>query len=118
MPGARHGEGAKVPPGSLKGLSALTGCRRPGHPRGVQVLRVQGSDSVAALLRALADEVEVGLAEVNGHAVGLAPSLHATVEIPDDPQLDATVIDVRLVHPTRRAWNLTGLRAALARPGD
>lgn len=84
----------------------------------MQVLRVQGSTSVAGLLRALADEVEAGLVEVNGHRVDLGSSLHATVEVPDDPQEEATVVDVRLVHPSARAWDVTQLRSALARPGD
>ena len=84
----------------------------------MQVLQVQGPASVAALLRALADEVEAGLAEVNGHRVDLGPSLHATVEVPDDPQVEATVVDVRLMHPTGRDWDLTRLRVALSRPGD
>lgn len=73
---------------------------------------------MAGLLRALADEVEAGLVEVNGHKVELGPLLRATVEVPDDPQEEATVVDVRLAHPNAQIFDLAQLRAALAHPGD
>lgn len=81
-------------------------------------MNVRGPNSVAGLLRALADDVESGLVGVDGHEVELGPVLRATVEVPDDPQETATVVDVRLVHPNAEGWELTRLRAALSHPGD
>lgn len=83
----------------------------------MQALQVKGADAVARVLRALAEEVERGEVEVDGRCVELAPSLYATVQVPDDPDADATVLDVRLVHPSR-AMDLTLLRRAMSHPGD
>lgn len=73
---------------------------------------------MAALLRALADQVEHGLAEVDGHTVRLGDSLHAVVEVPEDPAEEATLVGIRLAHPTHRGVDLTRLQAALSHPGD
>lgn len=84
----------------------------------MQLLRVEGAVAVARLLRALADEVEAGAADVDGHHVELAVPLHAVVEAPNDAREQATVIDVRLMHPSARAWDIKRLRLAMTRPGD
>lgn len=74
---------------------------------------------MAELLRALADQIEEGMAaEVDGHRVRLGARLRATVEVPDDPEEQATVVDVRLTHPSRRRWDITRLRDVLSHPGD
>jgi hypothetical protein len=100
-----------------RGPSALTNRVASPHAGRVQALQVKGADAVARVLRALAVEVEQGEVEVDGRSVELAPSLYATVEVPDDPDADATVLDVRLVHPSR-AMDLTLLRRAMSHPGD
>ncbi|MGC8470821.1 MAG: hypothetical protein ACP5PM_00785 [Acidimicrobiales bacterium] len=84
----------------------------------MQVLEVAGARDVARLLRALADEVEGGEVDVDGRRVELAPSLLATIEVPDDLGEEATVVDVRLVRPPRRPLDLKALRLALSHPGD
>ncbi len=73
---------------------------------------------MARILRALADEIELGEVDVDERHVEVAPSLHASVCLPDDPEEEATVLDVRLVHPSRHAMDLTRLRLAMSRPGD
>lgn len=83
----------------------------------MQVLKVNGAEAVARVLRALAAEIELGEVEVDGRRVELAPSLHATVEVPDDPEDEANVLDVRLVRPSR-AIDLARLRLAMSHPGD
>lgn len=73
---------------------------------------------MARLLRALADEIDEGEVDIDGRRVELAPSLLATVEVPDDLGEEATVVHVRLVRPPRRPLDLKALRLALSHPGD
>jgi hypothetical protein len=84
----------------------------------VQVLEVAGAKEAARLLRALADEVEAGEVDLEGRRLELAPSMVATVEVPDDLTEEATVVDIRLVRPARHPLDLRTLRLALSHPGD
>jgi hypothetical protein len=90
----------------------------PADPGLVHVLEVAGARDVARLLRALADEIEAGEVDVDGRRLELAPSLLATVEVPDDLADEATVVDIRLVRPARHPLDLKALRLALSHPGD
>ena len=82
------------------------------------MLEVAGAKEAARLLRALADEVEAGEVDLDGRRLELAPSMVATVEVPDDLTEEATVVDIRLVRPPRHPLDLRTLRLALSRPGD
>ena len=77
------------------------------------MLEVAGARDVARLLRALADEIEGGEVDVDGRRLELAPSLLATVEVPDAVTEEATVVEVRLVRPARHPLDLKTLRLAL-----
>jgi hypothetical protein len=73
----------------------------------MRMVRAEGAMEVAGLLRALTREVEVG-----------PESVTAEIEFPATGDLESTLIQVRLLHPQPRRWNLTELESALSHPGD
>jgi len=85
----------------------------------MRVLEVQGETEVARWLRDLADEIERGVADVDGHHVEVSATLRAVVEFPDDSEGgEVTLLDIHLEHPTPKNWALTELIQSLAHPGD
>jgi hypothetical protein len=84
----------------------------------MRVLVAQGAVEVAGLLRALAEDVEQGTAEVGGYSVDVSRSLRATVDLSDDGSGVCTRLDLHLWRPTPPAWDAKELRMALSHPGD
>jgi hypothetical protein len=84
----------------------------------MRVVRVEGAVEVARLLRTLADEVEDGTGDIDGHEVNVSGSVRAVVEFPDDDLGEVTLLDLHLLHPTPGVWSPTELESAMAHPGD
>lgn len=83
----------------------------------MRLVEAQGATDVARLLRSLADEVELGAGDINGHRVKWTKSLRGVVDAPDSSET-VTMVEVQLLHPAQRAWDPTALRIAMTRPGD
>jgi hypothetical protein len=84
----------------------------------MRLVEAQGTTDVARLLRALAEEVERGTAEIDGRAFDVSSSLQAVIEFPEDAEGEVTQLDLHLWHPAPAAWDLTELLSAMSHPGD
>jgi hypothetical protein len=84
----------------------------------MRVLEAQGTKEVARLLRALAEEVERGTAEIDGRVFDVSSSLRALIEFPEDANGEVTRLDLHLWHPAPTVWDLTELRIAMSHSGD
>ena len=73
----------------------------------MRIVRAEGTADVAAVLRALSDQIDAGF-----------PNIEAVIDFPEDGDPEYTRLELRLIHPRASKWNLVQLQAALAHPGD